>query len=72
MTYEGLGAILFRFVGLILIGAVLVALFPAVAVGTSAFGQSQLVLVVGLSLLPAVALIVFSKPLGRIIAAGLD
>ena len=70
MTYAGLGAILFRFAGFLLIGAVLVTLLPAVALGSSIV--SQVIVVGGIYLLPAVVLIVASKPLGRVLAAGLE
>ena len=60
MTYSGLGAILFRFVGTLLIGAVLVSLFPAVASGPSML--SQVALTVAIALIPVVILIVAAKP----------
>jgi len=70
MTYAGLGAILFRLVGLLLIGSVLIVLLPALTSGSSI--QGQVALVGGITLLPAVVLIVASKPLGRALAAGLE
>lgn len=72
MTYAGLGTILFRFAGFILIGAVLVLQVPAIAFESSATLRSQLLLSSGLLLLPAVLLIVASKPLGNFLAAGLE
>ena len=71
MTYEGLGSILFRFVGVILIGASLVLIAPTVALGP-AYLQSQLTLLLGFLLLPGATMIVASKPLGRMLAAGLE
>ncbi len=70
MTYAGFGAILFRFVGLLLLGFLLFTLLPAVASGGHI--RSQSFLIGGVSLIPAVILIVASKPLGRFLAAGLE
>lgn len=72
MTYTGLGSILFRFVGVILIGAVLVFHVPAIALESSASIRSQLLMSSGLLLLPGVILIVASKPLGKFLAAGIE
>ena len=72
MTYEGLGSILLRFAGIILIGAVLVLHLPAIVLESSPSIRSQLILSSGLLLLPGAILIVASKPLGKFLAAGLD
>lgn len=72
MTYAGLGAILARFVGVILIGVVITLLIPSIAFESSGAVRSGLILSSGLLLLPAVVLILASKPLGSILAAGLD
>lgn len=72
MTYEGVGAILLRCIGIILIGAVLVYFVPAVAMEGSAATRSQLILTSSLLLLPAVVLVILSKPLGKMLAAGLE
>lgn len=71
MTYAGLGAILFRFIGLLLFGVQLFSLLPAVFVG-GAHILGQTFMISGIFLLPAVILIIASKPLGRLLAAGLE
>jgi hypothetical protein len=72
MTYAGLGSILFRFVGVIMIGAVLVLMIPTIALGGPAYPRGALFFWVGVLLVPGAVLIFVSKPLGRILAAGLD
>ena len=47
-------------------------MIPSVALEGSASARSQLILSSSLLLLPAVILIVMSKPLGKMLAAGLD
>lgn len=70
MTYEGLGSILFRFVGVVLVGASLILMVPSIALGP-AYLQDQLTLLLGFLLLPGAILIIASKPLGKVVAAGL-
>ena len=72
MTYAGLGSILLRFAGVIMIGAVLLLMIPTIALEGSAYLRSQLIFGVGVFLVPGVILIFVSKPLGRMLAAGLD
>ncbi len=70
MTYEGLGTVLFRFAGLILIGSVFFSLIPAVASGPATLSQAALT--GSITLLPGAVLVVASRPLGRFLAAGLE
>ncbi len=67
MTYAGIGAMLFRFIGLVLIANVLLGFLAA---GSAVFGPAGLTLSIFLIL--AFALIVGSKLLGRVLAAGLE
>lgn len=70
MTYSGLSTLALRLFGLLTLGTVLVAMIPA------AFSNPPAVLPVlqlsSLGLLPGVILIVASKPLGRLLAAGIE
>lgn len=70
MTYAGIGAILFRFAGLLMIGSMLLAMLPALLAGVPIMGQ--ILALVGITSIPAIILIVASKPLGRLLAAGLE
>ena len=68
MTYAGIGTLLCRFVGLLVIAFVIAGLIPGVIFGPS----TQVSLIGGMALLPAVVLIIASQPLGRFLAAGLE
>ena len=70
MTYAGLGTFLLRLLGLLSIVFAVVALVPVVAYGPAT--QSQAAFGGGFLILPGVILIVASKPLGRILAAGIE
>ena len=72
VTYAGIATILFRFAGTLFLVAFLVQLFPSIIVArTGPFGL-QLLFMSSLLLFPAAILILASKPLGRLLAAGLD
>lgn len=71
MTYAGLSCICFRLIGVLLCTfAVIQAAYIATTMPTYMGGFLSLLL--GMGLVPGVLLIVFSKPLGRIIASGVE
>lgn len=69
VTYYGLATLIFRLLGVISIAAVIPVSGMALA-GPAAI--SGVFASMGFFMLPGVAAIVFSKPLGQFVAAGLD
>ncbi|MEM6513940.1 MAG: hypothetical protein AAF660_13080 [Pseudomonadota bacterium] len=72
MTHAGFATVLFRFAGLAFVGAVLIQILAGIFVVPEGRFMAPLLLYSGLLLVPGVIAIVASKPLGRLLAAGLD
>ena len=70
MAYEGLATLLFRFVGFLLVGFTIFGVVPAAFSATSQVAPSALA--TGATLIPAVVLIIASKPLAKLVAAGIE
>jgi len=69
MTCDAIAALLWRFLGIVIILIVLPAVLPGFLSVPTAFVSGMFVATIGLSI--GALFIVFSKPLGHFIAAGL-
>ena len=69
MTYAGLSTLFLRLLGFLAVFGVLFSLLPAML---SSGRLTPLLMITGIGLIPGVLLIVGSKPLGRILASGIE
>lgn len=69
MTYAGISTLFLRLIGFLAIISVLFTVLPAAFLSGP---RSAGLLITGFSLIPGVLLIVASKPLGKLLAAGIE